>query len=306
MAERLFPAAYGRSEHLTRAGEALADRLRASGLPVVTPYGLLLEMRRVYASGQRLYLRSDAPDPDSYNRLRRNLLDARVLGPDVNYGHRAYRLLDLADPPADEVCCLVDPLVCVSHLSALQRYGLTDRRPQALLLSRPAAAIARPLLAERMRLDASEPLPPQAFAMPLPLVSHPKVVRRRKLHLSQPSHPVESVALRGCHARITTIGQTFADTLAEPDLCGGMAHVLEIWGQHAAIYLDEIISAVDRHPLAIVKVRAGYVIEDLLGIADPRVDTWAKLAQRGGSRLLDPSKPYAPSYSARWMISTNV
>ena len=94
--------------------------------------------------------------------------------------------------------------------------------------------------------------------------------------------------------------------LDQPALCGGMAHVLDVWVAHAPPFVEEIIAAIDRAPEKIIKVRAGYIFNELLQISDERIEAWARFAQRGGSRRLDPAKAYVNRYSEKWMISLNV
>jgi predicted transcriptional regulator of viral defense system len=293
-------------DRLTRAGKVLADTLEATGRPIVTPYDLFQQIIAIYKSGQNLYLRKDIPELDDYRRLRRNLIEANIIASDRDYGHRAYRVLSISDLPADDICCLVDPFCYISHLSAMQRYGLTDRRPDSLHLSRAIAKILRQMADEKMRDDALKTALSAPSTVPLSVAQHPPRVRGRKVYVFQTAHPGKSVPVRASSARISTIGQTFADMVEEPSFCGGMSHVLDVWKQHAKIYLDDIIAAVDNSHSSIAIVRAGYILDELLATNDSRIDRWTKFAQRGGSRLLDPTKPYAPTYSERWMISVNV
>jgi predicted transcriptional regulator of viral defense system len=191
----------------------------------------------------------------------------------------------------------------------MARYGLTDRRPKALHLRTPERQLARSLLAKTMiedygetnlpELEGNQIVRPQAIA-------HPETVRNRPLALFRTGHPGQSLPIRGTHARIATIGQTFADMLEEPEACGGMAHVLEIWRAHAELYFEDIIAAIERAPSAIIKVRAGYILNECLGLTDQRVEAWIHYAQRGGSRRLDPGRPFVPTHSEKWMLSLNV
>jgi predicted transcriptional regulator of viral defense system len=105
---------------------------------------------------------------------------------------------------------------------------------------------------------------------------------------------------------MSTIGQTFLDTLDNPERCGGIAHVLDIWSQHARTYLEEIIDRIERTEKPILKIRAGYILEEHLGLSEARVETWVQMAQRGSSRVLNPGKPFASIFSEKWMLSLNV
>lgn len=305
MAQKLLPRY---PERLTRAGKALTDRLEGAEKPIITPYEIFLQICLVYSQRSGLYLRKSEPDIEDYRRLRKNLQQSNILAHDSDYGKSAYRIIKIPDLPADEICCIVDPFCYISHMSAMQRYGLTDRRPDALHLSRPGHRIIRNMLEDKMQRDyQTHSLPlPSTPAIPLRLLTHPQRVRGRRIQLFQTVHPGSYVQLRSSSARISTIGQTFVDTLEEPALCGGMSHVLELWKEHAETYLNEIVETVDKCHSSIVKVRAGYILDEMLHKNDARIDKWIQYAQRGGSRLLDPTKHYAPTYSERWMISINV
>jgi predicted transcriptional regulator of viral defense system len=284
-------------DRLTRAGKELKRRLEEAKRPVVSSSQFVAAVLDLYRDRDGLMLRHLDPDIDDVKRLRTSLRRARILDYDRDYGYRAYRLIHLSDAPAEGICCLVDSTIYVSHLSAMQRYGLTNRRPKTLLLTR---------LDPRKSLPAGSDRESGLLAKLSPkTISHPKHVRGREIQIFQTAHPGDAQEARGAFERVASIGRTFLDSLDEPALCGGMPHVLDVWRTHARTYLDLIVPAIDAAPSKLAKVRAGYILDEVLGVSDSRVAAWRQFAQRGGSRLLDPEKLYAPIFSERWMLSLN-
>jgi len=294
---------------LTKFGHFTAQRIKENGVPILSDYNLFLLMRRAYKDAKKVYLRKPYLTLDDYRRFRKQLLDHEFITRDRDF-HNAFDVVDLPTPSPEEICCLVHPSVYISHLSAMQRYGLTDRRPVALLLTAPAPSVARELLEVRFLEDYGKDTSLARDEILVPSTPRiPEQVRGRPIETHTTKYFGESLKLRGTFARIATIGQTFLDTLTAPSLCGGMSHVLDIWHEQATLYLDDIIQAVDRTPYKIVRARAGYILEERLRIQDTRIMKWLDDAERGvqgGTRLLDPSKPFADTYSERWMISINV
>ena len=290
---------------LTRAAAYLVGRLEANNKPVLTHFEFFRIVLAMYrdSAGKKLYLRREVPDRDHIARLRSILKAAGAIGSDRDYGSRVIRVLSVSDLPAEDVICLVDPTCYVSHLSAMQRWGLTDRTPRALALTRPerkaAAAALRAYMSEAMSEQENNPYP-------VTLVNHPTRVRRRNVIIYESKAAGAFMTNRGTDMRLSTVGQTFLDTLQRPDLCGGMSHVLDVWEEHASTFLDEIALTIDRTTKALVKSRAGYILEERLGLRHPCIEHWKALGQRGGSRKLDPTRAFAPTYSDTWMISLNV
>lgn len=282
----------------------IAETLEHTGKPIVSAWDLFRQMRQSYQDAGR-----NIPRPHDLEKIRFTLENARTIRPDPDYS-RHYRVNAVPDRPADDIVCLIDRFCHISHLSAMQRWGLTDRQPDALMITRPDDAAVRKMAAAVMERDATEipwaHRPQTSFKGPFRLnnIVHPDLVRQRPVRLHRSRQAGASVKDRGSFARVAAIGQTFLDTLRQPDLCGSMAHVLEVWDEHATGHLSDIITAIETASPAI-KCRAGYIIEERLGVDDFRVKAWRVHAQRGGSRVLNPGRPYASEWSETWMISLN-
>lgn len=307
MNDRLVTVEEFRTVRMTHAAQAFAEMLDAADTPLFTDYQLFLILRNIYKNPEGLYLRRRVPSVADYRRTRDILISVKKIARDTDY-FATYRVLSKQDLPADEVTCLIDPFCYISHLSAMQRYGLTDRRPEALHLTVPAPKIIKGLIQEKMEKDYEGALRTleKNEVYPLNIVHHPAAVRKRHLAIFATVNYGRHVQIRGSCARVSTIGQTFLDMLEEPERCGGMAHILDVWKERAHSYLDEIVSAVDNAPKPIQKVRAGYILDEVMKVGRPEITRWLNHAQRGGSRVLDPSKPFINTYSEKWMLSINV
>lgn len=286
--------------------------------PIVVEYDLFRILRdchfkREY-NGKRLKVGKVPPDRDKYRRVVSQLLADRYLRPDPDFEFsehrgdysysRVFRISDLPDGTAEDITGLVDPFCYISHLSAMQRYGLTNRIPESLVLTTPKNW--KILKNQKVEEDYGSSADHNDYTAPLTQLTFPKIIRKRPVVLHKTVRSPFLKSVRDTYARIAAVGETFVQMLDRPELCGGMAHIVDVWDEHATTYLEEIIKAVDNQTESIIKVRAGYLLEERLGIQDSRILAWIEYAQRGGSRKLDPSGLYVSSYSPKWMISLNV
>jgi hypothetical protein len=304
---------------LSRLSVAVSESLRERAQPVVTSYQLFRLIWDIYEHPERyatkVIRRVSAPGATQYSKAVHELGAQRFLRPDLDFGAfdaldtrtRVFRVSDVADGSAEDIACLVDPFIFVSHLSAMQRYGLTVRQPTVLMLSTPGPK----LWAQRRDATMSEDYgfdPREAdlsYFKPLQAIDVPDRLRSRTSKVRHTVRVYRSQPVSEGFSRLIDIGDLFVQMLDDPELCGGMAHVLDIWEEHAETYFETIINSVEEAPTDIIRVRAGYILSEHLGINDNRVEAWKRFAQRGGSRKLDPSGPYKPVFSAAWMISLN-
>ena len=288
---------------------------------VITPYGFFRLIQEMYFEGSVRSLRRDTvPNERSYNKYFGKLAKLDMIDPDPDYGSFLVRVRIVSSQPAEEIVAMADPLCHLSHLSAMQRWGLTDRAPNVMIFTRPDKETARRRLMEMMEnnsaveasgTSAGDPVKTDRYPMPpkrfrLRVVRHPRRVRQRAVQVTESHTPGDCVEMPDRPLRLATIGQTFLDMLQRPELCGGMSHVLEVFDGHAEFWSDEIIAAVNTSSNKVVKCRAGYILEERLGVRHKAIDRWKAAApQRGGSCKLDPSQDYAPTFSETWMLSLN-
>lgn len=297
---------FQRHKSWTQLAEAVSVQLGQSGRILISEYELFRIVWSIYDLRSAKNLRGPHPSRQTYVRTRSMLRDEGVIRQDTSYAS-FWRIMSVPDAPADTVVCQADPYCYISHMSAMQRYGLTNRRPEALFITSPPDITARAWNKRRMMDDfGSAAMDEDIYVEPLLVTHHPKSVRRRPIDQLKTKFYGDWRKVRGQEERIASIGQVFLDMLEAPQRCGGMRHVLEVWAEHATKYLDQIVKTIDASERPIWKVRAGYILDEYLGISNATAQSWLQHAQRGGSRVLEAGREYAEPFSEKWMLSVNV
>lgn len=290
---------------------AIAQQLSKEGLVAFTRYDLARIAWRIYKlekfDGTPLRKQRDELDRPTFNRVESQLVRNGVLRsiPGLPDG-AAYTLVGANTSNPRVLACAVDPFCYVSHLSAMEFHGLTDRLPEFLYVSSPAPAEWTRFAHDRMKKDLGEEYErySEVGIALLRRISFTKLAGRA-IHQFKSVHLGAFTHIKDQHIRVATMGRTFLDMLREPGLCGGIAHVLSVFRENAASNARLIIDEIEQHGNGIDKVRAGYVLEEICKIIDPRISTWVSFAQRGGSRKLDASAEYSSNFSEKWALSLN-
>jgi predicted transcriptional regulator of viral defense system len=279
--------------------------------PVVTSYMLGKILHHLYREkrykGESLNrLQKDYCDLYDFNKSISKLMDEGVLSTYKGIPGTVYAILGRTHASPEDVACTVDPFCYLSHLSAMEFHGLTDRIPTKIHLSTPSPKLWKDFASKRMEQDLKSELDTY-LENKLPKLMKNKFdkIGNKEIIFHHSSHLGAFKNVRNRQLRVSTIGRTFLDMLKNPELCGGMNHVLNVYSNYTNQYLKLIINEVNDHGKDIDKVRAGYILDEKLGIQDERVESWLKYAQRGGSRKLDPSEEYIPQWSEKWCLSIN-
>ncbi len=280
--------------------------------PIITSYRLGLIIHHLYQSKQYKAesidrIKKDYADKKNFNKHLNTLLNEGILDSYRTLPSSVYTLLGRTTESTEDVCCAIDPFCYISHLSAMEYHGLSNRIPVKLYLSSPGGKQWTEYGKDKMKKDLKDSYQdyidnkmPKLLRTKLKKIGRKEIQRFGSLHLGA----YKSVQDRTM--RVATIGRTFLDMLRNPELCGGINHVLEVYTEHAEAYTRLIIDEIEQHGSSIDKVRAGYILDERLKIKSNTVESWASYAQRGGSRKLDASSEYIPEWSDKWSLSLNV
>ena len=293
-----------------KAIKAITLSLGDTKKPIISKYELSIIVHKLFLSkiynGESINIQKERAGTTEVNKYLAQLISEGILSHVKNINN-VYALLGRMDANAEDIACAIDPFCYVSHLSAMAYHGLTDRLPAKLILSSPSDKDWKIHARERMHQDLGDEYDSYCSNGLIRLVrTKMEKINKTEILCLRSSHLGAYKNVRDRTVRVSTIGRTFLDMLRHPEHCGGINHVLDVYEMYCKKYLRLITDDIDKHGNGIEKVRAGYIIDELLGIKNEVVEGWTAFAQRGGSRKLDPSSEYIPKWSDKWMLSTNV
>ena len=289
---------------------ALTRYLSELAQPVITDYELCLIIFNFFHTDKfrKSNIEIGKGAKTSLEYFKKNiitpLIDLGIIVPITDFTNaRVFQILG-KQQDAEDIACTVDPFAYISHLSAMAYHGLTNRLPKVIYLSTPSPNDWMEFANKKMKKDCGAEYfkygLPRLTRLKFNMIQKNKIIRYSSIHHGAFKH------IEGRMLRVATIGRTFLDMLRKPDYCGSMYHVIDIFKNNGQQYAKLIIEEIDRRGTNIEKARAGYLLEEVLHIADSRIDAWAKNVQRGGSRKLDPRQVYREIYSERWCLSLNM
>lgn len=292
---------------------ALIKYIEGVEAPAITKYDLSIFIYKLYKEknfkGSPVRLVKDTPSAVDINVAINKLLSIGIIYSKSNTAKDSYyNISGRKGTSISEVCCAIDPCCYVSHASAMEHYGLTDRNFKYLTLTTLSIASFKQQKSVMMRNDLGGYYDDymRSKLRKLTLI-HLKAINRTPVRISKKMQLGSNKQSNELTARFSTIGRTFLDMLKEPELCGGFDHVYISFKNNATRYLKMIIKEFDSCGNDTDKVRCGYILEEVLGIHNNNtIDSWKQLRQRGGSRKLDHQRPYSQIFSETWDLSINI
>ena len=285
---------------------------------VITKEQLSLQIFKFYLTkeykGERIQqIRKDHAAPKDYENNIHKLKRSGVLsslGSDEfssfsrNQLHDSYVIKGKPSYTPQEIICALYPYGHLSHLSAMEWHGLTDKIPVDIYFTTCSP------VEWRRRAVANIDLEDPYLELKSFTAKYPKslVVDGRSVVVSSETHYVEPLEVSGSPLRVSSIGKTFIDMMREPQRCGGEEHVLEIFLESGKKYSSLIIAALNKYGRKIDRARVGFVLDKMVGVKSSKLDALRLESgqSRGSSKVLSPDKPFASDFDADWSLSLNV
>lgn len=285
---------------------------------VITKENIALQIFRFYLDknykGERIQqIRKDYAAPKDYENNILKLQRSGVLSP-IDSGGSPFSRNQLQEcyvikgKPAytpQEIVCALYPYGYISHLSAMEWHGLTDKIPVDVYFTTCSATDWRHRAVEQINIENAHLFDLRHFT-----AKYPKNIKidGRPILISSETSYVEPLEVSASPLRVSTVGKTFIDMLRDPQKSGGEEHVLEVFLEHGKKYSSLIISALEKYGRKIDRARTGFVLEKMVGIRNSKLEALRLESSktRGSSKVLSPNRPFSSEYDEEWSLSLNV
>lgn len=301
--------------------EAASIVVTRSNRQLIRDFDLSLLLARLFHDKRidelSLRVRNDVAGSSDLGRVSQSLIARGIIEPFANGRYAGLYVRPESDLPATQIVCFMDPLACLSHLSAMEWHGITDRRPKTIQITSPRGTrwtqLVNSLMAQELMTSewlGSSDLGGLSSSIKGPFAwrNFKSPIRTRPVERYEESKWDEEIFTKAENVRVSTLGRTYLDMIRQPNRCGGIHHVLDCFDEHGRRHRNVILREVSKNGNKMDKSRIGYILEERLGLKDsPTINEWLKTAvQRGGSRKLDADAEYASEYSERWCLSLNI
>lgn len=288
------------------ASAAILYQLSGEGRLVLSDWRAALYLRRAAFSSDASRRRwSTVPsEPKEVRPILRRMLTRGEIEPVRGVRHLYRAAVPYAkekEVDEREVLMEVHPYACLGYLSALFYHGMTEEMPKGMTTVAPADGKGG-VLPPGTNADDWEGLSLPKGRRPADVLGMPVRWRSAK---PERYFGFELYRGQGFPLRVTTRERTLVDGLRDPGLSGGLENVLRAWAASTDLLdADSVVYQVERLGEGALRQRVGFVIEKL-GLWHPALEGWSESTERGGSRKLLASAPYAPTYDERWDLSIN-
>lgn len=281
--------------------EATYDKLNKLDQPAISRYELAFIIYE-----QTLRIANESLIHTEYKKII-DSASIKTLLSNHNNQHAYFYLFGRSKASIYDIICSLEPFCFISHLSAMEYHGLTNRLPKLVFLTSPPPKRWKELAEIKMKKDYKSLEIIADGGLPELARIQPKTLSTYTLKWYHSLQQGFFKSIQGRPLRVSTIGQTYLDMVKKPDFCGGIRHVIEVFQEHGKTHLPLILHTVDTHGTQIAKIRTGYILSEICNLKDRTIDKWQEEeVQRGGSRKLDAANEYSSQYSERWCLSINI
>jgi len=200
----------------------------------------------------------------------------------------------------EELICSIYEHGYIGYLSALYLHGMTDRFPKVInyVIFKRSDWVAK-------YTDVNNPISDFGKRYYLPSYPVDRKFPEKFLKISIKKDVIDFSEKNDGLIRVHAIEPLLIDCLKNPELCGGLDHVIDIFEEYGASLSARLIEYTDQKGSLMDKARIGFILEKVCDVKSNRFQYWKPQMLRGGSRIFSPKNPHSSWYDPDWLISLN-